>query len=336
MEKSVEEIKRERILEGVTKNAAYLENLSLEDRNNSDIVFSAVDAKFNTDKILKYASDRLKNDENFVYNILTHNYENCQYMGEDLWDNESIVTKILCESKRPGILFNKASKRLSTDPAFVVDVMDTSHIKGHDMLNWMNDEAKQNKAVVEAVMQRTNLAKIDSSTAEKLSTMYNNDEKIMSALVEADFENAKHASDELKESNAKIKEGVEKCEAYEGFVNGEVSIGKLDKKYYTDEQFYDKICKQKESVMAELADTFANSSDIKTMIKNAASELKACAKLTSYVMIAEHQKKIMDRKKEREAGFAAVKDVVSDIIGRTKDKIQDVISGFNSDKGVSK
>lgn len=86
---------KEEALDLVNKNGVFLNSLSLEFKDDSDVVIAAIK---NYSHSFAYASDRLKNDREIVLLALEDEGENLEYVSPELKQDKTILLKALEQS----------------------------------------------------------------------------------------------------------------------------------------------------------------------------------------------------------------------------------------------
>lgn len=309
------------------EDARTLKNATLEMLNNETIIYKAAQARMHGDEALKYASDRLKSDKDFVKQILSINGDNIKYVDTDLLDSEEIIEQAMISTNNPYVLF-MASKRIQNNPNFINKVILTATSKDINLVGLLNEDMWNNEDIVKLAVTNTPDKDLQPYAA-KIADKYSNNSQIMERLVEADFTNARFASAELKQSSEIIRESNAKFEAFEGLKNGTIKLKDLDKKYFIDEEFYDKVQEEYESRIEEIARNkleIQDGNQLKQTAKRLMFDAKqklALSRFMGYAIKANAQQFIQDKKESLIETKNELKESLKEFISKIKNKTEE-------------
>lgn len=284
----------EMFLSAIDADAKNLELATPEMLNNDAIIYRAAQSRMNGNLALKYASDRLKYDANFVKQVLVANGRNLKWLPEELRKDPAIVDLAVANDVE-AIVY--ADKSLLRNTKFMAKQIKTHSRGGIDMLDMLTEEMWADKEIVALAMNNTRSI---NKYAAKIANMHENNAEIMSKIVKADFENVKLASDELKKT--KLKEANDKYKAFTELTRGDITLRELDKKYFQDEAFFDKVNEEYESRIEEIAMQKMEIEDDNKLVETAqrvafdVKEKLKLARLAGYIAKAKTNQFIAGRK----------------------------------------
>lgn len=278
-------------LASLAKDARSLDRAPAEMCNDDAIIYLAAQAPLHGDEALKYASDRLKDDRDFVIAVLKCNGGNIKYANVEFRDDEEAVLAAVISSRDPNILFY-ASNKLRSNTIFVNKALRQGFQNSVDFLSFFSDEMWVDREFIKFALDNTPANYVAKYTA-KIADKYASDAEIMTKLVGADFTNAKFVPKEMRQANPTIREASERWETLAGLLNGTIKLKDIDKKYFSDIEFYNKVVEEYEARIEELdkQKSQRQGNKIKDIILNA----KGLVSLVGYIVKAKMQQVIQDK-----------------------------------------
>ena len=209
--------------------------LSNKLKNNKEFMFQAIhnqdiayrlktdngDIAEVEDSIIKYASNRLKNDKDIVTNAIKINPDALQFASKKLQDDKEIVKKAVFNYNTVALKF--ASDRLKNDK----EIVEIAITMNPEILKFASDELKNNKEVILKAI------KADGMALEFVSDRLKNDKDVVLTAVKNNGYGIQYASDKLKNDKDVVIEALKENKMSFAYIGKEIK-----EKYFPKEKNY--------------------------------------------------------------------------------------------------
>lgn len=322
MNKSFVENNMEMFLGSLSFDARNLKDATPEMCNDERLILAASHAKLYGGEALKYASDRIKYDKNFLKQLLLVNGENIKYVPKELRNDEEIIE--IAMTSYPATLFF-ASDELKANNIFVNKMLRRNVRDVSNLLLVLDNGMWQNKENIMLILNNVSNQQIKPYIA-KIADIYATDTEVMETIAKMDFRNMKFITDELKAKSEALKDCGEKYDAFVGLAEGTIKLKDIDKKYFKDKEFYDKVEEEYEERIDDIAEQAIEIEDdnsLKDKIKKTFFSVKEKLKLARFnrfMFIAKKNEFIQDKKQALIDIKEGIKEHLQEFMDNLKNK----------------